>query len=207
MRKHLSLKSGFIGYSILLTLFSLLIFSALRHLTTTIEHLQESEQARYHATQQANDFNTLVDAMSRNAMAFVSSGQPEFEADYRQLLVELQGNEQQDGILSRFRNSNFSSDELALVSNAYEQAVSLSKTQLEAIGTASGQIDDGQGGIRVALPNTLMAQALVFSQQYAENSASIANTMQQFDLMQSERLSQQIGDARAASTKAYLVAL
>ncbi|MCQ9616578.1 methyl-accepting chemotaxis protein [Paenalcaligenes niemegkensis] len=207
MKQHLTLKSGFIGYFILLALFSLLIFGALRHLTTTIDHLQQSEQARYRATQLANDFSKIVDSMSRNVMAFVSSEQPEFEADYLSLLEQLRGNDQSPSLLKRFESGGFTSDEHELLSNAYAQAIALSDTQLEAISTASGQFDDGQGGIRVALPNRLMAQVLVFSQQYAERSTEIASTIQQFDVLQSNRLSQQVNDARAASTRAYLLAL
>src|SRR3546814_18947420 len=96
---------------------------------------------------------------------------------------------------------------MAKLESAHTQITELGKTEKEAISTASGQFDDGQGGIKVALPNALMAKVMIFGQQYAEAAAGIARTIDEFDTMQARRFAQDVEHASAASQKAYRMAV
>src|SRR5690606_34844271 len=73
MKKTLTLKKSFIFSLAVLTILSLLVLGAVRHLTHSIDHLKAIEAKRYQATQLATEYKNLPQAMSRDVMAFVSS--------------------------------------------------------------------------------------------------------------------------------------
>jgi methyl-accepting chemotaxis protein len=212
MRNLLTLKKSFIAFLAVLVVLSLLVLSALHNLTGSIEHLKTTEQHRYQATELATAYKSLTHAMTRDVMAFVASEQPEFQESYRHLTAVLHGkapDEQgiQQAMLDRFRNAGFTADEMTRLESAHRQITELAATEKEAISTASGQFDDGQGGIRVALPNALMAKVMIFGQQYAEAAAGIARSIDEFDTMQARRFARDVERASADSRKAYWIAV
>lgn len=212
MRKVFTLKKSFIFFLAILTVLSLLVLSALQHLTRSIEHLKTTEARRYQATELATDYKNLTQAMTRDVMAFVASEQPEFEESYKHLAKVLQGaapdaNGIQQAMLDRFKALDFTTGEMARLESAHAQIIELGKTEVEAIGTASGQLDDGQGGIKVALPNALLAKVMIFGQQYAQASAGIQQAIDEFNTLQANRYAQDVEDASAASQRAYLLAV
>ncbi|WP_341666776.1 methyl-accepting chemotaxis protein [Alcaligenes sp. SDU_A2] len=212
MKKLLTLKTGFIAYFAVLGLFLALIFSALQHLTSSIEQLKQLEAQRYQATTLANEFKRVTESISRQTIAFVSSEQPEFQQNFERLLDVFTGRQADaDGLsasmLARFANIDLLPDEQALLRSAYDQTLALSQIQIEAISTASGQFDDGAGGVRVALPNSLMAKVLVFSQQYTKAAADIATTIDALDQQVSQRLDARLEQAGHTSDRAFWLAL
>jgi methyl-accepting chemotaxis protein len=212
MRTLLTLKNSFFVFLAMLVLLSLLVLSALRNLTGSIEHLKATEQRRYQATELATAYKSLTQAMTRDVMAFVASEQPEFQESYQHLTAVLHGKAPdhrgvQQAMLERFRNAGFTADEMTRLESAHTQMTDLAATEKEAISTASGQFDDGQGGIRVALPNALMAKVMIFGQQYAEAAAGIARSIDEFNTMQADRYAQDVERASAASQKAYWIAV
>ncbi|UYO95211.1 methyl-accepting chemotaxis protein [Pollutimonas sp. M17] len=212
MRNLFTLKKSFFIFLAILILLSILVLSALRNLTGSIEHLKTIEQRRYQATELATAYKSLTQAMTRNVMAFVASEQPEFQESYKHLTAVLNGKAPdergvQQAMLERFRNAGFMADEMAKLESAHAQITELGLTEKEAISTASGQFDDGQGGIKVALPNALMAKVMIFGQQYAEAAAGIARTIDEFDTMQAQRFARNVEQASAASRKAYWIAV
>ncbi len=212
MKKLLTLKTGFIAYFAVLGLFLALMLSALQHLTHSIEQLKQLETQRYQATALANEFKRVTESISRQTIAFVSSEQPEFQQNFERLLEVFTGRQADAGgqarsMLARFEAIALPPEELAILRSAYEQTLELSKIQIEAISTASGQFDDGAGGVRVALPNSLMAKVLVFSQQYTKAAAGIASTIDQFDQQVSQRLDALLERAGHASDRAFRLAL
>src|SRR3546814_13199800 len=96
---------------------------------------------------------------------------------------------------------------MAKLESAHTQITELGKTEKEAISTASGQFDDGQGGIKVALPNALMAKVMIFGQQYAEAAAGIVRTIDEFATMQARRFAQDVEVATAAHQTAHPLAV
>lgn len=210
--KTLQLKHRFILFFTVLLALSVLVAIAVNNLIQSTERLHAIEQQRYQTTQLANEFKTVVSAMSRNVMAFVSSEQPEFQENYHRLAQVLAGKQPSaDGqsmpVLEKFHAVGISDAEDKTLRNALTQIDEIARTQKEAMSTASGQFDDGQGGVRIALPNALLAKVMVFSQQYSQAAAAIDQTINDFDAMQSGRLDAQ---ARAASNRnrnALLVAV
>lgn len=210
--KTLQLKHRFALFFIVLLCLSVLVAVAINNLIQSTERLHVIEQQRYQTTQLANEFKIAVSDMSRNVMAFVSSEQPEFVENYQRLSRVLAGEVAGDNavampVLDRFRAAGVSSIEERTLQSALEQLQELAKTQTEAMSTASGQFDDGQGGIRVALPNALLAKVLVFSQQYAQAAQAIDQTISDFDAMQSGRLDAQARAASHSYRNAHLVAM
>src|SRR5690606_24180411 len=90
-------------------------------------------------------------------------------------------------ILDRFRTTNFTQEEMALLEAAHTAHLDLMEVEKEAIQTARGEFDDGQGGVRIALPNALMAKVLIFGQQYTDAAEAIAADIDRFDTLQSLR--------------------
>jgi methyl-accepting chemotaxis protein len=212
MRKFFTLKKSFFVFLAILVVLSLLVLSALGNLTDSIENLKTTEQRRYQATELATAYKSLTQARTRDVMAFVASEQPEFQESYQHLTAVLHGkapdgNGVQEAMLDRFRNAGFTTDEMARLESAHAQIMELAATEKAAISTASGQFDDGQGGIKVALPNALMAKVMIFGQQYAEAAAGIARSIDEFDTMQASRFAQDVERAGAASRKANLIAV
>ncbi|MHC3921547.1 methyl-accepting chemotaxis protein [Alcaligenes nematophilus] len=212
MKKLLTLKTGFIAYFAILSLFLILMLIALQHLSSSIEQRKHLEAQRHQTTALSKDFKRISELLSRQAIAFVSSEQIEFQDNFRHLLAVFTGVQpDQDGValamLDRFRDLELEPAEQDLLRSAYEQTLALSQVQSEAIQTASGQFEDGNGAIRIALPNALMAKVLVFSQQYIQASAQITNTLDQFEHQFSERLDSSLDLAGRSSDRAFSLAL
>ena len=212
MKKLLTLKTGFIAYLAILSLFLILMLVALQHLSSSIEQRKHLEAQRHQTTALSKDFKRISELLSRQAIAFVSSEQIEFQDNFSHLLAVFTGKQaDQDGtvqaMLDRFQGLELEPAEQDLLRSAYEQTLALSQTQSEAIQTASGQFDDGNGAIRIALPNALMAKVLVFSQQYIQASNQITATLDQFEHQFSERLDSSLAQAGRSSDRAFGLAL
>lgn len=212
MKNIFSLKKSFIIFLVILTLLSALVLTAVRNLDRSIAHLKDIERQRERATALATQYKNLTQAMTRDVMAFVASEQPEFHESYQHLSAVLRGqapdrNGTQQAMIDRFRDAGFTQDELARLQSAHEQITELAKTEVEAISTAKGEFDDGEGGVRIALPNALMAKVMIFGQQYAEAAAGIARAIDEFDAMQSRRLARDAEQAGAASAFAGRIAV
>lgn len=212
MKHWFTLRNSFVLFLAILTLLCSLVLGALYQVTISAERLKDTEQKRYAATALATRYKNLIQAMSRDVMAFVASEQPEFQESYEHLLAVLQGQAPgEDGIqqamLDRFRQAGFSHAEMNRLEGAHAGVLALITTQREAISTASGQFDDGKGGIKVALPNALMAKVMIFGQQYAEAFAAIVNDIDAFNALQASRHDAQVELASAASRRATWAAI
>jgi methyl-accepting chemotaxis protein len=210
--KTLLVKHRFLLFFFTLLALSALVTVAINNQTRSAKILQAIEQQRYQTSQLANEFKTIVGTMSRNVMAFVSSEQPEFQENYLKLAAVIAGTAagadgQSSSILDRFRAAGITAAEEQTLERALSQLSELAHTQREAMSTASGQFDDGKGGVRVALPNGLLAKVMVFSQQYAEAAAAIDQTINDFDIMQSGRLDAQAQSASDRNRSAHQVAI
>jgi methyl-accepting chemotaxis protein len=212
MTHILTLKKSFALFLLTLALLCILVLTAVDNLSRSTHELSEIERQRAHATTLANQYKALTNAMSRDVMAFVASEQPEFEAGYLERLAILYGKAPdsqgtQLAMIDRFRNADFTQDEVALLQSAHEQILDRGRTEIEAISTAKGEFDDGQGGVRVALPNALLAKVLVFGQQYTQASTDISKTIDAFDAMQAKRLAAEVDKATQASAAAGRLAM
>ncbi|MYN14661.1 hypothetical protein GSY71_16090 [Pusillimonas sp. TS35] len=216
MRFQITLKKSFVVFLCILAILTTLVAVALTHLTGTIATLKRIEQQRYQLTVLAADYKSAIQAMSRNVMAFVASEQPEFQERYEKLHQVLRGdmrtenhspNSAQSAMLARFRHAGATATELAGLETVDTLLAERIKTEIEAISTASGQFDDGQGGIRVALPNALMAKVMIFGQHYTEASLAIDQAIDKVNAAQAQRLTDQVEAASAASTDAYRIAM
>ncbi|HEY9278572.1 MAG TPA: methyl-accepting chemotaxis protein [Eoetvoesiella sp.] len=212
MKKLLTLKKSFVFFLAILTLFALLVFSALANLTRTIEHLKETQALQSRATALANEFKDHAQALTRDAMAFVATEQPEFEERYNHRIAVLQGKAlNPDGttvpLLAKLERAGFSKDEMATLKKAYGKTTELIKVQINAMNTAKGLVDDGQGGLKIALPAPLLAKVMLFGQQYISAAADMVRDIDDFNIMQSNRFSQQAEAAEAASQRAYQIAI
>ncbi len=212
MKKLLTLKTGFIAYFAVLSLFLILMLIALQHLSNSIEQRKNLEAQRHQTTALSKDFKRISESISRQAIAFVSSEQVEFQDHFRHLLAIFTGTQaDQDGVaqamLERFNGLELEPAEQDLLRSAYEQTLELAQIQSEAIQTASGQFEEGNGAIRIALPNALMAKVLVFSQQYIQASSQITTTLDQFEHQFGERLDNSLKQAGRSSDHAFGLAL
>ncbi len=188
MNKNLTLKKGFIVFLLILSVLSALVVTAVFNLSRSVDSLRQTQESRYESTRLATEYKNLTQAMTRDAMAFVSTEQPEFLESYESLVNQLQGEpETGGGMWQRIEEAGFAAQEKEKLNAARSALTDLMRVQREAIQTASGQFDDGQGGIRVALPNSLMAKVLIFGQQYSEAAAAIARDIDEFDRMQAQR--------------------
>src|SRR5690606_32815491 len=197
MNRNFTLKTGFIAFLLVLGVLSALVISAIFNLTRSVDHLRQTEESRYHSTLLATDYKNLTQAMTRDVMAFVSTEQPEFLESYERQVAYLTGAGAEDGqlqpaVLERFRAAGFTKEEMAALESAHAAHLELMKVEKQAIETASGQFDDGQGGIRVALPNALMAKVLIFGQQYPTAATAIAENIDLFDAMQAQRHTEEV---------------
>ncbi|HWL28907.1 MAG TPA: methyl-accepting chemotaxis protein, partial [Burkholderiaceae bacterium] len=211
MRRFLTLKKSFIAFLLVLSLLSLMVLAALHNLYRSIDELRTTEQYRYQATELATLYKALTQARTRDVMAFVATEQPEFLDSYRHLGEILAGKApdasgQQQEMIARFETLGFTPDEMAKLRYADEHIARLSVIENEAISTARGEFDDGNGGTRIALPNTMMAKVMIFGQHYAEAAADIAGAIDAFNAMQARRIGQAVSEAVVASRFAYQVA-
>lgn len=204
MNRNLTLKKGFIVFLLTLCVLSALVVTAVMNLTHSVDQLRQTEQSRYDSTRLATEYKALSQAMTRDVMAFVSTEQPEFLERYERQVGRLLGRDASalpvadagPSLLERFRRAGFAPKELAKLESAHSAHQQLMKVEREAIETASGQFDDGQGGIRVALPNSLMAKVMIFGQQYTDAAAAIAADIDAFDRMQAQRHASEVQRAR-----------
>ncbi|WP_298017315.1 methyl-accepting chemotaxis protein [uncultured Castellaniella sp.] len=212
MRPAFTLKSRFILFLSLLAVCTALVLGAVLHLLHTADVLRRAESARYLATQMATRYQARLDALTRNTMAFVASEQPEFEQRHQLDLAILTGRAADaQGIradaLERFRSADFDARELKLVEDAHGRLLALARIQSEAIGTAKGELDDGKGGVRIALPNAMLAKALIFSQQYTDTEAAIRALIKDFDALQAQRMARRVEAATADGRSAGYTAI
>lgn len=184
---------------------------ALSNLARSANRLKEVEELRYNATELATEYKELTRAMTRSVMAFVATEQPEFQEAYVRDTAILQGRAPdrhgvQKAMIDRFKKGGFTQQEMAKLEAAYAQSLELAKTEKEAISTVSGQFDDGKGGIKVALPNALMAKVMIFGQQYTQASTAIDRNINEFIALQTDRFAQEVREASVANKLAYRVA-
>lgn len=207
-KTHFTLKRGFIVYFALLTVFALLTYSTLNHLTRTIAQLQQAETSRYQVSHLLSTFNALTEAMAYNAMAFVSSQQPEFKADFDNQQSQFQAPaDTSNSLQAQIETAPLSPTEKDWFNAAYALALKLSHEQKEAISTASGEFEEADGQIRIALPNQLMAQALLFNQAHQQAANQLAELLQQINQSQTQRLQEEVMAATTDSIKAYWMAM
>lgn len=211
MQRLLTLKNGFIAFIAILALLCLLTFSALRNVAASIDHLQQTEAKRLYATQLASQYKNYAQALTRHAMAFVSTEQPEFEEAYLQVTDQLHGkiadaSGNDTPIIERFRQADFTPDEMQIVETAFAATRSLAEQEIKAMNTAKGIEDDGAGGQKIVLPQPLLAKVLLFGQQYIGPAAQLAQQIDDFNAMQSDRYETEMNLARASSERATLIA-
>lgn len=207
-KTHFTIKSRFIIYFALLAVFASLTYSTLNHLTQTIAQLQQAETSRYQVSRLINEFNALTEAMAHNAMAFVSSEQPEFKQQFETNQQRFEAPaDQASSVLAQITAAPLSSTEKEWFDRAYALALQLASEQKEAISTAAGEFEEADGQIRIALPNTLMAQALLFNQAHQQAAAALDVLLQQIDHSQTQRLQEEITATNADSVTAYGMAL
>lgn len=188
MNKNLTLKKGFIVFLLILGVLSALVVTAVLNLGRSVDSLRQTQESRYESTRLATEYKNLTQAMTRDVMAFVSTEQPEFLQSYETLLSRLEGKiDDGPGMWERIARAGFPPQEKERLDAARSALAELILVQREAIQTASGQFDDGNGGIRVALPNSLLAKVMIFGQQYTEAAAAIAADIDEFDRMQAQR--------------------
>jgi methyl-accepting chemotaxis protein len=212
MRFAFTLKTRFILFMTVLALCAGLVMGAVAHLRRTADTLRDAEAARYRTSQLAGWYQAQAAALSRDAAAFVASEQPEFEQRHQEHLAVLEGRAPdargiQADARARFRQAGLDADELALFEDAHTRLLALAATQREAIGTAKGELDDGHGGVRIALPNALLAKALVFSQQYTRSEADITALIDAFDTRQAQRMEARVDRASADGRMAGRIAI
>ena len=212
MKKLFTLKKGFIFFLAVLTLFSLLLLSALQNLTRTVDHLKLTQASRSQATELANEFKNYTQFLTRDAMAFVATEQPEFEESYKHYWAIIMGTAldsqgKSTPLLNKFNDIAFASHEMATLKSAYEKMTALAKVQVTAMNTAKGLVDDGQGGLKVALPDPLLAKVMLFGQEYTHSAAQVARDIDDFIIMQSNRFSDDVQTASTASENAYYAAV
>ncbi|MDY0308594.1 MAG: methyl-accepting chemotaxis protein [Castellaniella sp.] len=212
MRIVLTLKTRFILFMTVLALCAGLVMGSVAHLQRTTDTLRDAQAARYQTSQLAGWYQAQAAALSRDAAAFVASEQPEFEQRHQDHLAILEGRAPdargiQADARARFRQAGLDEDELALFEDAHARLQALVATQREAIGTAKGELDDGQGGVRIALPNALLAKALIFSQQYTQAEAAITALIDAFDSRQALRLEHRVEQAAADGAMAGRIAI
>lgn len=206
MRLHLTLKQRFFLFLLTLAALCALTFLAVQNLTDAAQRLNTAHDTQYQASRLASQYKRLSGDMTRNVMAFVASGQPEFEEGYQAALHAIHREGSQDSLLATLRAANFTADELKQVESAYTQTMALASQQVKAMNTAKGMFDDGNGGLKVGLPNEMMAKAMIFSQQYAQSTQAIDAAIDQFDTLQNTRLSGEVAAAGQALRQAHLIA-
>lgn len=212
MRSFFTLKKSFIAFLVILSLLSLMLLAALHTLYQSIDELKRTEQYRYQATELATLYKTLTQARTRDVMAFVATEQPEFLDSYRHLGDIMAGKAPdahgvQRAMMARFDALGFTADEMAKLRYADGHIAKLALVEREAISTARGEFDDGQGGTRIALPNAMMAKVMIFGQQYAEAARDITGAIDAFNAMQARRIGQAVSEAGVASQLAYRFAV
>lgn len=207
-KTHFTIKSSFIVYFVLLVVFALLTYSALIHLTRTITQLQQAQTTRFQVAHSINEFTSITEAMARDAMAFVSSEQPEFKQRYEQHASVFHGApDHPQSLRYLIQTSPLAEAEQKGFEQAYALAAELSSAQKNALAIASGEIEDDDGTVRIALPNTLMAQALLFNQAYQDITHQLSALLAQINQSQRERVENDVNEATRKSRSAYGLAL
>ncbi|HUH87237.1 MAG TPA: methyl-accepting chemotaxis protein [Pusillimonas sp.] len=210
MQRLLTLKNGFIAFMAVLAILCLLTFSALRNVATSTDHLQETESKRLHATQLAAQYKDYAQALTRHAMAFVSTEQPEFEEAYFHISDLLHGKdaagENATPLIDQFRQADFTANEMQIVEAAFAATQTLAEQEIKAMNTAKGVEDDGAGGQKIVLPQPLLAKVLLFGQQYVGPANQLIRQIDHFNAQQSDRYAAEMDQAREASENAMRIA-
>ena len=211
MQRFLTLKNGFILFMVVLAIFCALTFSALRNVASSIQNLQQIENKRLRASELAAQYKDYAQALTRNAMAFVSSEQPEFEEAYFHVVDLMHGRTAVAGepaapLIEKFRRADFTTEELSMVESAFAATDELAAIEVQAINTAKGIEDDGAGGRKIVLPQPLLAKVLLFGQQYIGPANELSLQIDEFNGMQSSRYEAQMDEARVSSERAMAIA-
>src|SRR5690606_19450625 len=144
----------------------------------------------------AQQYKDYARALTRNAMAFVSSEQPEFEKAYLHYRNLLEGRAVDPcgktlPMLEKYRQAGLNETEMQILESSFKQSQELALVEMQAINTAKGLFDDGSGGLKIGLPNTLLAKVLLFGQQYTNAAADLARNIDDFNIIQSNRYAAQ----------------
>jgi len=212
MARLFTLKSSFAFFLTALSILVLLTFGALYNLTQSVEQLTGIESRRMQASQLTAEYKEYVKALTLNAISFVATEQPEFEQRYAHYAAVMQGQERDSSgltkpMLRKFESAGFTPTELQILKNAYAKAQQMATVQIQAMNTAKGLFDDGNGGLKIGLPEPLLAKALLFNQQYTDAMADIERDIDDFIIMQSGRYDQEVEMAQTRSHRAYVIAL
>jgi len=206
----MTLKNAFALFLIVLTAFCTLTFVALQNVSNSIDHLQQTESSRLRASQLAARYKDYAQALTRLAMAYVSSEQPEFDEAYFTVSNQLHGLSSSKGtpstpLIDEFRKADFTQDEMALIEEAFAISRALSELEVRAINTAKGVEDDGAGGQKIVLPQPLLAKVLLFGQQYIQPATALTRKIDELNAMQSRRYEMMMDEARVASEQAISI--
>ncbi len=212
MTRRFTLKKGFIVFLAVLTLFSLLVLGALDNLTRSLEHIKQIETQRARATALTAEYKQYAQALTRNALAFVSVEQPEFEERYEHYSAIVNGRALDANgltlpLMKKLESADFSAAELSTLKATYAKTLELAKTETEAINTAKGLFDDGHGGLKIGLPEPLLARVLLLGQQYTNATAEVERNLNDVDIMLANRYAGQIEAASERSARAYALAM
>lgn len=212
MLRTLTLKKSFACFLAVLTGFSFLVLGALDNLTRSIEHLKQIETQRSQAVQLMHEYKGYTQALTRNAMAFVATEQPEFEERYKRYTAIMNGkaldaSNRTQTLLKKFEGAGFSGAEMNSLLSTYAKTQDLAKTEIEAMNTAKGLFDDGNGGLKIGLPEPLLAKVMLFGQQYTNATAEIERDIDDVTLMLSNRYAADVEAASQQSRYAYGLAI
>lgn len=212
MTRLLTLKKSFACFLAVLTGFSFLVLGALDNLTRSIEHLKQIETQRTHATQLTHEYKGYAQALTRNAMAFVATEQPEFEERYKRYTAIMNGKAldsegRTQTMMKKIEGADFSAAEMHTLASTYEKTQELAKTEIEAMNTAKGLFDDGKGGLKIGLPEPLLAKVMLFGQQYTNATAEIERNIDDINIMLSNRYAADVEVANQQSRQAYSLAI
>src|SRR5690606_17036556 len=139
-----------------------------------------------------HEYKNYAQALTRNAMAFVATEQPEFEERYMRYTAimnakALDSEGRTQTLMGKFESANFSADEIKTLTSTYERTQELARTEIEAMNTAKGLFDDGKGGLKIGLPEPLLAKVMLFGQQYTNATTEIERNIDDVNIMLSNR--------------------
>ncbi len=141
--------------------------------------LGERERNRYLSFKTANEVRQNSQALTRLVRAYVSTGNPQYEKEYFDVLKIRDGEKTRpDGrkiaLLDIMKELGFSSKEFALLDEATQKSSALVDLETEAMNAVKGLFKDSSGHyVKGAKPDMELARELVFNQHYDQCIANI----------------------------------
>ncbi len=182
----MSLKRLFISIFVVFSFLFLCQGILVKLLIDNQKKLKIEQDNRYDSYLVAEEFRQSSQDLTRLARTYVSTGNPDYEAMYNDIIAVRSGKKARpDGrkisLRKKMKDLGFTAEEFALLDEAIAKSNGLVATEVKAMNAIKGVFEDGSGNYtKKGAPDFELARDLMFNQQYHNYVKAIMNSVDKF---------------------------